>query len=253
MNFSDITVSDVTAAMRFKTSEKAWISTPRAHHILAYQLSGDVPHDFGNRNLKVKADTVLFFNKTEVYSAVQREPCESIAIHFTSTDDVDIPSFVLAAKNPAIKTAFERLYAVYMRFDASDRHRIMSMTYDLLYLIDALRHEGYHPKSSAITRVEDYIRAHFGENISTQTLSEIYGVTPRRLNDIFKSAYGLTPGAYVLEYRLNIAKNLLEHTTLSISEIAEQSGFSDITYFSRIFKNKLGITPSRYRQKSTAQ
>lgn len=253
MDFSEITISDVTAAIRFKTNEKSWFSTPRAHHIIAYQLSGEVPHDFGNRTLTVKADTVLFFNKTEMYSAVQLEPCESIAIHFTTADDVDIPSFIFTAKNPAIKTAFEKLYAVYMRFDPSDRPRIMAMTYDLIHLINTLHHEKYHPKSAAVTRVGDYIREHFSEDISTEALAKIYGVTPRRLNDIFRNAYGLTPGAYVLEYRLNMAKHLLAHTGLPISEISEQSGFSDITYFSRIFKSKLGVTPSAYRQKNTAQ
>ncbi len=252
MELRDITVSDVIAAVHFKTNEKSWTASARAHHILAYQISGDFPHDFGGRTLTAKTDTLLFFNKNDPFSAVQREPGESIAIHFTATEDIDIPSFIISAKGPALKAAFERLYKVCMRFDPRDRHRILSMTYDLLYAVDVLQSESYRPKDDKLVRVTDYIHAHFSEPISNTVLAEIYGVSTRRLNDLFRSAYGMPPAAYILDYRLSIAKQLLEYSTLSIAEIAAESGFSDITYFSRAFKNKSGITPSKYRQNNTA-
>ncbi len=253
MEFNNITISDVIAAVHFKTSEKSWSSGTRGHHILAYQISGDFPHDFGDRTLAVKADTVLFFNKSEPFSVVQREVGESIAIHFTTAESIDIPSFIIAAKSPALKTSFERLYQVCMRFDPLDRHRIMSMTYELLYSVDALRGECYHPRNDRLQRVTDYIREHFKESISNEALADIYGVSTRRLTDLFRSAYGISPAAYILDYRLNIAKQLLEYSILSVSDVSAQSGFSDITYFSRVFKDKIGVTPSKYRQNNTAR
>ncbi len=253
MELHDITVSDVIAAVHFKTTEKSWTSSPRGHHILAYQISGEFPHDFGSRTLTAKADTVLFFNKSEPFSAVQREVGESIAIHLTTANDIDIPSFIIPAKGPSLRTSFERLYQVCMRFDPSDRHRIMAMTYELLYCVDALRGECYHPRNERLQRVTDYIREHFRESISNEALASLYGVSSRRLTDLFRSAYGISPAAYILDYRLNIAKQLLEYSTLSVSDVAAEAGFSDITYFSRVFKNKIGVTPSKYRRNNTAR
>ena len=253
MELRDITISDVIAAVHFKTSEKSWTSSARGHHILAYQISGDFPHDFEGRTLIAKTDTILFFNKNEPFSAVQREVGESIAIHFTATEDIDIPSFVIAARGPSMKKSFERLYEICMRFDSADRHRIMAMTYELLYCVHTLRNETYRPKDDKLLRVTNYIREHFKEPISNNTLAAIYGVSTRRLTDLFGSVYGMPPAAYILDYRLNIAKQLLEYSTLSVCDIAAETGFSDITYFSRAFKSKVGVTPSKYRQNNTAR
>ena len=70
MELRDITLSDVIVAVHFKTNEKSWTANARAHHILAYQISGDFPHDFGGRTLTAKTDTILFFNKSDINSGV---------------------------------------------------------------------------------------------------------------------------------------------------------------------------------------
>ena len=64
---------------------------------------------------------------------------------------------------------------------------------------------------------------------------------------IFKEITGLSPNQYHLELRLDKAKNLLADTNLTINEIAYQTGFETIFYFSRMFKKKNSIAPKEYR------
>lgn len=66
---------------------------------------------------------------------------------------------------------------------------------------------------------------------------------------LFKKAYGITPYTYVLEKKIAMAKNLLSDTNLSIKQIASKLCFADEYYFSNIFKEKSGSTPTEYRKK----
>ena len=65
---------------------------------------------------------------------------------------------------------------------------------------------------------------------------------------IFKRAYGVTPYAYLLEKKLDLAGQLLKDTNLSVREIAERLCFADEYYFSNVFKKKTGVSPSLYRR-----
>ena len=67
----------------------------------------------------------------------------------------------------------------------------------------------------------------------------------------FKQMMNMTITEYLLEYRLSKAAELLETSGLSITEIAEKTGFCDVSYFIKKFKEKTGITPSTYRNQHT--
>lgn len=69
---------------------------------------------------------------------------------------------------------------------------------------------------------------------------------------IFKKAYGVTPYTYVLEKKVGLAKKMLSGTNLSIREIADKLCFADEYYFSNLFKEKTGLTPSAYRKSQIA-
>jgi AraC-like DNA-binding protein len=66
----------------------------------------------------------------------------------------------------------------------------------------------------------------------------------------FTAHTGLGPHQYLLELRLVRARSLLAETDLSVKEIATQTGFEDEFYFSRLLRQKFGITPSQWRTRS---
>lgn len=98
-------------------------------------------------------------------------------------------------------------------------------------------------------RIKQYVEVNFKEQITLTDLSNNFGYTPSYINRIFKKDYGLSPLQYLTNLRICRAKDLLKRNPdINISAIAESVGYSDPRYFSRIFKNEIGMTPSEWVQ-----
>ena len=74
------------------------------------------------------------------------------------------------------------------------------------------------------------------------------GLTPRRMTDIFKQEYGVTPKEYADSLRLRTAKEMLTATEQKVIDVAYQAGFSSLAAFNRFFKQQTGQTPTEYRK-----
>jgi transcriptional regulator GlxA family with amidase domain len=99
----------------------------------------------------------------------------------------------------------------------------------------------------ALRRVREFIEAHLEENISIQVLASIAGLSMYHFARAFKQSEGMTPHEYVIQCRVQRAKDLLAETDLPLSEIALASGFSDQSHCARRFREHVGVTPSSYR------
>lgn len=93
----------------------------------------------------------------------------------------------------------------------------------------------------------DYIENNYSREISSSDLAEIAHVSTYYFCRIFKQITGQTPTEYITELRIRKSIDLLKADTLSITQIAMQCGFNDINYFSRVFKRRYGISPSKFQ------
>lgn len=98
---------------------------------------------------------------------------------------------------------------------------------------------------SAFANVIDYITKNFTQNISTQSVSELFDYNESYFSRRFKELTGVSSSKYIRILRLEHAKKLLSETNLPISEVAVQSGFNDINYFNRCFKEYYGTPPTK--------
>lgn len=103
-----------------------------------------------------------------------------------------------------------------------------------------------HPDET-IVQVELWLQNNFNKAITTQDLANRFDLTLRTLNRRFKNATGKTPLNYLIEKRIQSARELLQNTNLSISEISEKIGLDDPSYFSTLFKKNIGTSPLEYR------
>ncbi len=78
-------------------------------------------------------------------------------------------------------------------------------------------------------------------------LAQEVGMSETVLKTNFKNYFGNTIYGYLFEYRMNIAEKLLQNTTYTIAEIAEQSGYEHASHFTTAFKRKFGVSPTSYR------
>lgn len=99
-----------------------------------------------------------------------------------------------------------------------------------------------------ITNITRYLQAHLSEEISLSVLSEEFHLSAQYISQLFKSEIGVNFLAYLTNIRMEKAKSLLVSTSLSIAEVAEQSGYGDYRVFTKVFRKNEGITPSQYRK-----
>ncbi len=104
--------------------------------------------------------------------------------------------------------------------------------------------------SSAIEFAIARIHHEFGRHLNMRGLARELGVGYSWFRHRFTTHTGLSPHQYLLEFRLVRARSLLVETEFSIKEIATQTGFEDEFYFSRLFRQKLNLTPSQWRNRS---
>lgn len=95
-----------------------------------------------------------------------------------------------------------------------------------------------------------YIESSYTKSIRLQELADMAYFSPRHFVRVFKQNYLLTPNDYMLTLRIKHACVLLRDKDRNMAQIAEESGFTDSNYFSRLFRKKTGFTPSEFRRNS---
>lgn len=101
---------------------------------------------------------------------------------------------------------------------------------------------------SVVRRCEDWMRDNFREANALARATELGAIPERTLKRRFKAATGSSLIEYLQNLRVEEAKRLLESTDLPMEDISEQTGYSDTSFFRRLFKRLTGLTPSKYRQ-----
>jgi len=129
-----------------------------------------------------------------------------------------------------------------------DPHDVQNIKNRLeLFLLDIIRPvENYkHDKVNAVT---DYLMQNMHRMLTLEEMSNELGISITSLKRLVQNTYSKAPAAYFTDLKIQEAKRLLQYSPLTVSEIAEQLGFSSVHYFSRVFKNKTNATPSNYRK-----
>lgn len=106
----------------------------------------------------------------------------------------------------------------------------------------------YKDRQAVVRNCIAYINDRISEKISLDNVSEHLGVNKSYLSSIFNKDMGISIVDYIHDKRISNACYLLENTDFSISEIADYIGYFDTSYFIRIFKTLMKVTPLKYRE-----
>ena len=101
---------------------------------------------------------------------------------------------------------------------------------------------------SPIQKILDYINRHETDVIRIEQLAQICEKSPSQTERLFRAEFGIPPYRYILNRKIEIAKQLLRETGMSIREISGYLSFEDEFYFSGLFRRKVGVSPSEYRR-----
>lgn len=97
--------------------------------------------------------------------------------------------------------------------------------------------------------ITDFIHENLSEDIKLSDLSNLIGLSPYYLCRLFKQSLGIPLHQYLIQQRIERAKQLLKHSTLTLTEIANLCGFNSHSHLTRQFKQVVGVPPKLYRHK----
>ncbi len=120
-------------------------------------------------------------------------------------------------------------------------------------LIDAVRCAKSSEQASAksnnvVSDMLSYVHTHFRDDPSLTELSAHVGLSPNYLSKLFHANVGKTYKAYVVGLKLNYAATMLTQTDTAVTDICYLCGFNSLAHFLRVFKEKYGMSPMKYRQ-----
>ncbi|MDD2955175.1 MAG: helix-turn-helix domain-containing protein [Oscillospiraceae bacterium] len=136
------------------------------------------------------------------------------------------------------------------RLERESLGSVRAMEKYLFYLIDAALDYGnfVEDNRSVAERLKQYIEKHLGENISRTTLAEEVYLNPDYLARLFKQEMGVSIAVYLLKRRMERARYLLQETQKPVNAIAEELGYENSSYFSKLFRRTYGVAPHELRQ-----
>ena len=141
------------------------------------------------------------------------------------------------------------------RLIAADKHwepeeAILNNSLALLHVVLARPELHWHPPlPETMERVRRAIEENPGAELSNPTLAQLAGLSVAGFERVFKHHFGTTAARYVTEMRIREAARLLLHTSETIEAIADQTGFPNRAYFSRVFNAVTHEPPARFRRR----
>jgi AraC-like DNA-binding protein len=253
-----------------RVSSSSWnipLSYMKSHN-LAFIYDGEASFIFDSVEYKVSKGSLIYSTPGvgRIVENSKESPVKLIAVDFLyacplyQSENWEMTSPKLPFKTcdnigdkyllNKLHTQFDDLSRIWLS-DYSDKLiRCRALFTDIINTL-LLNSCGSSPAYDRIQKVEkviDHMTYHYDKKISLKDYAQIINISVPYLCVIFKEVTGKSPVEYVINIRINKAKELLSDGC-SVTEVSSAIGFNDIYYFSKCFKRHTGINPSLYKDK----
>ena len=151
------------------------------------------------------------------------------------------------SENNHILNIYERMLQEFTAKQIGYRDIMRGYVIELLVIICRLKLSVNSGRTQKMLEILEHINVHYKENIQAEDLAAISGFSPSHFRRIFKSLTGKTLSLYVQTLRIQDACKLLKNKELSVAQIAEEVGYSDMKHFYAVFKRITGKLPKAFR------
>ena len=247
MDFKKLKIKEIESVVKFTPDKSEFSSKNKSWHIIGIQLSGSALHIFKDRQLVLSENSIYFFNQKDDYDVKVIEKGTAFSVHFSTYEPISTDTFFLKiGSHGEIIRLLEVIESGFM--SQNNELLLLSRFYRLCSLINTLYEKTFSPKDKRILNAGEYISAHFRDADCLDAAAKNCGLSRRRFNDLFKNCFDITPNRYIINLKTDYAKGLLKSGYISVSQTAMLCGFSDIYYFSKVFKNETGVSPREYKK-----
>ncbi len=253
MFLKDTYITQILYCSKIYTKPQSMLANNgRYAHALVYFVSGESDYIYDDKTYSASAGTLLFLPKGKKYAINRYSHAECIYVDFLTADEREYEPFVKKYPNSTqFRDLFLSLLSVYRQKRIGYESEMMSRLYKLVSMIQTADRLAYFPdvKYQRIAAAVDYINTNYATGqVRVSKLAELCSVSTRYFAELFLAFFGVAPKEYIIRMQLETAKNLLISSDTTIGEIAESCGFTDVYYFSKIFKKEVGETPTDFRK-----
>lgn len=205
-----------------------------------------------------KGETVILdcFKPHEYYT---NSSMESIWIHFNGQNCIPFYNEIVKNEGNLIKCSDpdhveKLLFRIFNGMSSDDKPSEINWSLDIYKILAELSnplHISTKNKTSYEESIQDakkYILEHLNEKLTVKNIANVIHMSPSHFSRVFKHQTGFSPYDFVLVSRLNRAKDYLQKTDMSISQIAYETGFNSESNFIYFFTKNTGFSPSKFRK-----
>ncbi|WP_054028831.1 AraC family transcriptional regulator [Bacillus sp. FJAT-28004] len=185
------------------------------------------------------------------YKAYLPLPCSQDLLQLlTSTEPFEIQYGFVVSHAAQLLISLSRMEQEWDQPEALAKLQVKSLFYQLICeLMGQLQNQRLEQASPDIVlQAARYMDEHYTEPITADTLATLLNCSSRTMQRMFNKRLALGPIDYLMQIRIDKAKELLCRTNAGLKDIAEAVGYVDSYYFSRLFKRYTGVSPSTYRE-----
>ena len=256
----DFTISSIQHIIE-RMPDLTWkidIAANETFFIIGFALDGQAEYIIKNKHYSVHKNGLILLppGTPRVAHSVPGNPWHfiSIACELNFSDDIsrqtmlDLPIYFSQMPEAFTLKCLELVHIWDGKQGAyllKCKSLLLELFYELLQYNDRQHFELTHYER--IKKAQDYILCNYTKDLQPAELAEIFGYSESYFRKLFHTITGMSCVQYINLVKVEIAKNLLLSGTANVSEAAALTGFSDIYYFSRVFKKITGHTPSSYK------
>ena len=208
----------------------------------------------------LSAGDCFFIRPMEVttYCSDESEPWQYFWVGFNGKFAAELAEFALSGVSTAHvgKQSIAAIEALYRKYDSQESVNALE-TLSGLYEVLAKIKNSVSPEQKSPTDVVDeairYVENNYFRSVSISALADALGVARTYFTTEFTQRTGVSPYAYLTDYRIAKARELLAESDLRVSEIAYSVGFSGVERFSDMFRRRTGLSPTEYRRRVNAE
>ena len=219
---------------------------------LVFFVKGGSLTTFCGKEIKDEQGSIRFLPKgagNGGYTVTDIKEGYCIDVYFDADGELPREAFGLYGMEE-LKDRFEKIYTLWQNKNQGWYESSMIVLYEIIRELKSHK-KRYLPsdKRKRLEAVEEYLLKNFRDpKLSYARLAECAGLGYSYFSELFTAAYGVSPVRQVTKMRIDYAKELLITGRYQIGKIAEMSGFENVYYFSKVFKDNVGISPKKYMQ-----
>lgn len=215
-----------------------------------YFVYGNADYKFNGYSFNANPENFIYLAKNSNYQIYVKEKSKFICIDFDfSKNDNNQTCSSFQINSATLKKQFTKIFFEYKKNTPESIPKTFSILYSLYSSAIEFITKKYAKQNKLVSETIAYILSNYcNSEFSIKSAAIKLGISETHLRRIFKQNFNISPIKYVNDLKLEKAKNMLCFSNYSISEIAFSVGFEDQYYFSRFFKQQLGISPSAYKK-----